>query len=340
MLKGNYSVVNEAYLNGKLTLACVSMGSDTEEFFWMNYDQMTKEAESSFLKALRIPVGFFRKLDNDAKKKVIHSQTQLLLSDEKLYTEAVWVLHSKVAETGGTRIMYVGRKVATPFGEYSPEQFFFDEKDKWTLYEVNFEKGTVSYLRLLEPDNRGIDAYYTAAVCTFSLLYQRDVSLVCGLFKPANQCFLIDASLGKQFTWKCAKYDSVSLENQVSVGKAVGEYAVKHEEDYKDCEKQANERPFSYERFNNTVSEYEWVVKNPYLRKVCNAYITEYVKKKDELESKLRNWGQFVTYAFDTISVSSRDLRTKLKLGEALYHWLGDQITPEPLGVRIEGGQQ
>ena len=338
MLKGYYSVVNEAYLNGKLALAAVSMGTDTEEFFCENYDIMTKEAESSFLKALRIPVSFFRKLDNEAKKKVIHSQTQLLLSDEKLYTEAVWVLYSTVAETGGTRIVYVGRKVATPFGEYSPEQFFFDEKDKWTLYEVDFNRGTVSYLRLLEPDNRGIDAYYTAAVCTFSLLYQRDVSLVCGLFKPANQCFLIDVALGKRFTCKCAKYDSVSIENQVSVGKAVSQYAVEHQDDYKDCEKEAKERPFSYERFNNSVTEIDWVVKNPYLRKVCNAYITEYVKKKDELESRLRNWIDFVSYAFDTVSVNSRDLRTKLKLGEALYHWLGEQIIPEPI-VRIEGGQ-
>ena len=91
MLKGNYSVVNEDYLNGKLALAAVSMGTDTEEFFWANYDIMTKEAETSFLKALRIPVGFFRKLDNEAKKKVIHSQTQLLMCDEKLYTDAVCV---------------------------------------------------------------------------------------------------------------------------------------------------------------------------------------------------------------------------------------------------------
>jgi len=335
MIKGKYIEKNN-WLNGTMLLVEVSMGSDTEDFFWQNYTELNSDAEASFLKALKIPVAFFRKLDAEAKKKVIHSQTQLLLSDGKNYVEAIWALVNKEAGV----IQYVGRKVATPFDYATPETFFWDDQDKWMMFEVNFNKGTVAFLRILDEDAKDVNKHYPCVVVTFSLLYQRDVKIDMGVYRPLNNSFLIDSSIGKVYYFKCTKFDSTRVQGRVNIAKEAMEACDVHKYEYMDVVEDASLTTCGYDTLNDMVQQYEWITKDACLRKVISEYNIAYVKTKDEILARVKTWLDFIGYAFDTISLANRELQMKLRLGTSLYKLIQQKMTRElGRGVRIEGGQ-
>lgn len=321
-MNGNINIINDKWL-GDWVLAEVEMGQQTENFYWQNLNAMDGIAEDSFLKALKIPVAFFKKLDDEAKRKVIHSQVELL-PNEKRGVDALWVLLDKEQN----RIMYAGKRTETSFGSASPETFFGSDKDHWTLFNVDREAGTATYMRILADEAKEIDKFYPVVMVTFSLFYQKLITMRAGLFKPMSSAFLIRNTPGLVSIRRCNEYEPEELNDNIAkdIINTFNEY---DHSTTLELNKFIKDKATNFEMLSNIFSTKEWTIKNKHLKLVLETYSAEYAKKKEELELRVRTLEQFIDYCFVDVYTRKRmDVKSHLALGESLY-----LLTTQLMGV-------
>ena len=312
MIAGSYNIVNDKWL-GDWALARIEMGQSAEDFYWENIKVMDREAEASYLRALKIPDAFFQKLDDEAQHKVIHSQTQSLLTGKRS-VEALWVLIDKEKNM----VVYASKVTDTAFGAEPPTTFFREDKEHWTLYNVDRVNGTVTFMRILEDDAKEIDKFYPVAVVTFSILYDKKVVIKTGMFKPMSSAFLIKVAPGTLENKKCSEYEAEELQKNIAEG-VISNFKTSFEQAILPLVTFAKDKQINFDFISTVFSTVDWAIKNKFLRLAFDAFASEYAKKKDELTLRVRTLEQFIDYCFvDVYTRKHFVLKAHLALGEAL----------------------